>query len=245
MEDFLYKRNTGDQLLIQKIISYLIYVATYLLHLTYRYRYHQNEVIANLRDKNFILAIWHQNLLAGILAQTGKPHIVIISKSKDANPVAFVCQKLGHFIVRGSSKKGDLNKGGRLAKDEMIEYLKKGFPGAITVDGPKGPAFVVKPGIIDMAKKANALIVPYAISFSSFWEFNSWDRFRLPKPFSKILISYGNPVDLFDENKSFSDCQVLVEDSLKNQTKIVNDNILNWKKFSKFNWFDTKVTLLL
>ena len=75
--------------------------------------------------------------------------------------------------------------------------------------------------IIDMAKKAKALIVPYAITLSSFWEFNSWDKFRMPKPFSKILISYGDPIDVSDENKSFHYYQALVEDALKNQAEIV------------------------
>jgi lysophospholipid acyltransferase (LPLAT)-like uncharacterized protein len=225
-------------LFINKLISTLIFILVRLLNSTYRYRYDRNEVMLNLKNKKIILAIWHQNLLAGILAQTGKPHIVIISKSKDADPVARLCKKLGHILVRGSSKKLGVNKGGKLAKDEMIEFLKKGFPGAITVDGPKGPAFKVKPGIIDMAKKANALIIPYAIGLSSFWQFKSWDQFRLPKPFSKILISYGDPIDVSNENKTFSDFQVLVESKLKSQAEIVNSKILSWNKFSKFNWFN-------
>ncbi|MBC7538522.1 MAG: lysophospholipid acyltransferase family protein [Bacteriovorax sp.] len=222
---------------INNVISTLIFAFVRLLNLTYRYRYDRNEVMLNLKNKKIILAIWHQNLLAGILAQTGNPHIVIISKSKDADPVARVCKKLGHIMVRGSSRKLGANKGGKLAKDEMIEFLKKGFPGAITVDGPKGPAFKVKPGIIDMAKKANALIIPYAIGLSSFWQFKSWDQFRLPKPFSKILISYGDPIDVCNENITFADFQVLVELKLKLQAEIVNREIFCWKKFSKLNWF--------
>lgn len=228
--------------MISKITSNLIFVIVRFLNLTYRYRYHQNEGIINLENKNMILGIWHQNLLAGILAQMGKTHIVIISKSKDADPVAHVCKKFGHIVVRGSSKNTNINKGGKQAKDEMIEFLKKGFPGAITVDGPKGPAFKAKPGIVDMAIKANANIVPYAIGLSSFWQFKSWDQFRLPKPFSKILISYGNPIDISDGDKSFGIYQMLIETSLNNQTAIANLEIFNWEQYSKINWFNKSNT---
>ena len=205
---------------------------------TFRYHFDQNEMIQKLGNRNYVFAIWHQSLFAGILAQTGKPHIVIISKSKDAEPVAFLCKKLGHISVRGSSKKvGALDKGGKLAKDEMIEYLKNGYPGAITVDGPKGPAFMVKAGIIDMAQKANVAIVPYTLASSSYFEFKSWDRFRIPKPFAKILVSYGEPIDLSNESISFEDYRLQVENSLLKETKLVSEKILNWEDYSDKNWF--------
>ena len=205
---------------------------------TFRYHFDQNEMIQKLGNRNYVFAIWHQSLFAGILAQTGKPHIVIISKSKDAEPVAFLCKKLGHISVRGSSKKaGAPDKGGKLAKDEMIEYLKNGYPGAITVDGPKGPAFMVKAGIIDMAQKANVAIVPYTLASSSYFEFKSWDRFRIPKPFAKILVSYGEPIDLSNESISFEDYRLQVENSLLKETKLVSEKILNWEDYSDKNWF--------
>ena len=95
---------------INIILSRLIFILLRLLNFTYRYRYHQNDFTGSPTNKNYILAIWHQNLLPGILAQTGNPHIVIISKSRDADPVAYACKKLGHMIVRGSSKRGDVDK---------------------------------------------------------------------------------------------------------------------------------------
>ena len=58
---------------------------------------------------------------------------------------------------------------------------------------PSGPAHEVKPGIIDMARRAGVPIVPYVPVPESCWTFNSWDRFRLPKPFSKIYVYYGAP----------------------------------------------------
>ena len=226
-------------MMINKILSYIIYFIVRVWNSTLRYHFDQNEMIQKLGNRNYVFAIWHQSLFTGILAQTGKAHIVIISKSKDAEPVAFLCNKLGHISVRGSSKKtGAPDKGGKLAKDEMIEFLKKGYPGAITVDGPKGPALVVKAGIIDMAQKAGAVIVPYTLASSSYFEFNSWDRFRIPKPFAKILVSYGEAIDLSDESISFEDYRLQVENSLLKETKLVSEKILNWKDYSDKNWFE-------
>lgn len=144
----------------------------------------------------YILAIWHQNLFAGILAQSGLRHTVMVSRSGDGDPVAFLCSRLGHHVVRGSSKKGERDKGGKLAKDEMIEVLKTGMPGAITVDGPRGPAHEVKPGIIEMARLAGVPIIPYLALPQRFWSFPSWDAFRLPKPFTRIDIHYGAPMPI-------------------------------------------------
>lgn len=185
------------------LLNYLIYFFARFLQWSYRFEYHGIEHIDNLdkNNKNYLLAIWHQNLLPGILAQSfsGKSYVVIVSKSKDAEPVAFTCQKLGHLVARGSSRTKTRDKGGQKAKEEMIEYLKKGHPGAVTVDGPKGPAFKVKRGIVDMAIESGAVLVPYTVSSKSFFQFQSWDKFRFPYPFTTIFVHYGEPVTLNGE----------------------------------------------
>jgi len=181
------------------MLKWLMYLLVRILAATYRFRYYGLENIEKAkclsRGGNYLLAIWHQNLLQGILGQIGRRHVVIVSKSKDAEAVAFACQKMGHDVARGSSRsKAGVDKGGQAAMEEMILILKTGIPGAITVDGPKGPAKKVKPGIIKMAKDAQIAIVPYAPIATKYWEFNSWDKFRLPKPFSIINVYYGVPL---------------------------------------------------
>jgi lysophospholipid acyltransferase (LPLAT)-like uncharacterized protein len=180
-----------------KLINVFLYALTRLLQLTYRFEFLNTERLTKLEanNKNYLLAIWHQNLVAGILAQQERPYVVIVSKSKDAEPVAFACQRLGHIVTRGSSKKKGVDKGGAAARDEMIEYLIKGYPGAVTVDGPKGPAKVVKPGIVHMAIMSKSILIPYIVKSKSYFEFKSWDRFQLPKPFAKISVYYGEPVN--------------------------------------------------
>lgn len=176
-----------------KLVLLLGYTLVRLLSLSYRFREPGGAPTAT-GGQGHVLAIWHQNLFAGILAQTGRRHVVIVSRSRDGDPVAFLCQRLGHCVVRGSSKKGGIDKGGKLAKDEMIDVLKSGLPGAVTVDGPRGPAFEVKPGIIEMTRRAGISIVPYLALPARYWSFPSWDAFRLPKPFACIDVHYGAPI---------------------------------------------------
>ncbi len=192
------------------MIDRLIYIIVRLLSLTYRYQIHGEENLEKACKMSpsggYLFAIWHQNLFQGIVAQTGKKHVVIVSRSKDANPVAYTCRTLGHTVCRGSSRAKDgRDKGGKVALEEMVEVLKTGIPGAVTVDGPKGPARQVKPGIIAMAAKSQTAIIPYSPISQSYWEFNSWDKFRLPKPFAKIDIYYGEP--LLIENDAFPNYQ--------------------------------------
>lgn len=181
---------------LNKILMIVVYALVRLLHWTYRFEFHgiaNVERARRLGRGSYVFAIWHRNLFAGILAQTGTPHTVIVSRSRDGDAVAFLCERLGHVAVRGSSKKRGVDKGGREAKDEMIQRLAAGSPGAITVDGPSGPVHEVKPGIVEMARRADVPVVPYLAVAKRCWTFNSWDRFRLPKPFTTIDVYYGEP----------------------------------------------------
>jgi len=225
-----------------KFLSVFFYSIARLLHLTYRFRYVGIENLEKAesmsRSGGYLLGIWHQNLLSGILAQTGLKYVVIVSKNKDAEPVAFTCRTLGHVVVRGSSRKGNVDKGGLAAKEEMIEVLKSGVPGSVTVDGPKGPAKEVKKGIIDMAKKSGSPLVGYASIAKSYWEFNSWDKFRLPKPFSKIVIAYGEPI-IVPEDLDYNDFSEVA----KRHEKAINEagekalkSFGDWPNLSKKNY---------
>ncbi len=177
-----------------------IYLIARLLQASYRFQHIGLENLESLRaqKKNFLLSIYHQNLLPGILAQQNDQFVVIVSKSKDAEPVAYTCTKLGHKVARGSSRRNGVDKGGRAAMEEMIGFLKEGLPGAVTVDGPKGPIYRVKPGIIEMARASESVIVPYTVRAKNFITFQSWDLFELPIPFTKIYVHYGTPIEIND-----------------------------------------------
>jgi len=76
----------------------------------------------------------------------------------------------------------------------MIKEIKAGKNGAITPDGPRGPRYVLQDGIITIAQKTGVPLVPFHVEATRQWIFEkSWDRHKLPKPFSKLVISVGNP----------------------------------------------------
>ena len=229
------------------LLSRLIYLLAKCLEISYRFRFIGHENIYRVQQEsphnNYIFALWHQNLFASILAQKKNPHAVMVSRSKDAEPINFTLNKFSHVTARGSStNKAGVNKGGKLAKKEIIELLKSGLPGAITVDGPKGPAKEVKPGIIDMAKQSGHGIIPYAAIPKSYWQFNSWDKIRLPKPFSQIIVIYGKPIfikkDLEYEN--FLGPMEQIKESL-NQAQLDAEKILarDFRSQSNLNYTES------
>ncbi|OUR96881.1 hypothetical protein A9Q84_11125 [Halobacteriovorax marinus] len=227
------------------MISKLIYLLASLFSASYRYRFLGIDNIKKAQElsehANYLLAVFHQNLLHGILAQRGNPHVVIISKSKDADPVVYTCEKIGTIVVRGSSRNASgVNKGGQLAKNQMIGKLNEGWPGAVTVDGPKGPASKVKAGIIDMSLKSNTTLIPYLAYPQRSWVFSkSWDKFKLPKPFSKIVVAYGDPIDT-SSGEEFSVYQQRLEDALLKLEETALEALGNWKALSKKNWHQNK-----
>jgi len=136
-----------------------------------------------------LLCTWHQQFFAAIRHfqnyRDFKPALMI-SKSSDGEIIAGVAEKSGWQTVRGSS-----SRGGKEALRKMIDRLSKTSLAGHIVDGPKGPAGIVKAGVIQLAHAADAAIIPFYVSADRAWYFNSWDSFFLPKPFAKVSISFG------------------------------------------------------
>lgn len=221
-------------------LSRFIYTIAKLFHTSYRYRYSGIQNIEALKSQNknaYILAVWHQNLLPGILNQTLNRYACIVSRSKDAAPVVYTLKKMNHFVRRGSSKRGNRDKGGKQAKEQLIDILKLGIPAAVTIDGPKGPAFEIKPGIIDMAKKSGAPIIPYSVVGDRFWSLNSWDKFRIPKPFAKIIIHYGRPIYVPSDvdGEDFEEISKSLKESLEQDEKLLFELHEKWDDLTPHN----------
>lgn len=163
-----------------------------LISQTYRYRlvdvHHEQQVIAHYGS--VVYASWHQRFFPGItLFATRKPIAIMISQSRDGEMIARVVDILGWRSVRGSSSKGGIR-----ALKEIRSLTRQGFRVGHIVDGPQGPFGVVKPGLLTIAQFAGAPIVPVIMSAERRWVFNSWDRFMVPKPFSRILIRFAPPI---------------------------------------------------
>lgn len=143
------------------------------------------------KNQNFVIALWHQNLFTSLCSYSNRKtsFVIIVSASKDGDVISYPIEKFGHLTARGSSSKKGIQ-----ALKSALKLMSHGHPAAVTIDGPRGPYHSVKSGVFQLSKLSQAPILPYVCRPESFWEFSkSWDKFRLPKPFTKIICSYGQP----------------------------------------------------
>lgn len=137
-----------------------------------------------------VFALWHGRLLPCSYLHRGEQLATLISQHRDGDYIAGVVEGWwGYKAVRGSS-----SRGGAAALREVVRVLKQGTAMAITADGPRGPLQRMKPGLIVAAQLAGVPIIPTTASADHAWRMKSWDRFLVPKPFSRVLLEYGEPV---------------------------------------------------
>ena len=139
-----------------------------------------------------ILCTWHQQFFSYIKhfkTYTQYQPSLMISQSKDGELISGVANKTGWYTARGSS-----TRGGRNAMEEMIDRINKTGLAAHILDGPTGPAGIVKNGAIKMAMETGAAIVPFYAQTENDWHAKSWDKFIIPKPLSKVKIVYMDPI---------------------------------------------------
>ena len=149
--------------------------------------------VALVRDRPVIFAIWHNRLL--MLPPPfdrwfpTRQSIGLISASRDGDLVSLLIERSGYGTIRGST-----SRKGVIALRQLVEALAAGSNVLFTPDGPRGPVYEVSPGVIFVAQKSGAPIVPLHMEYSSCWRLKSWDRFCVPRPFSKVRFILGAPV---------------------------------------------------
>jgi hypothetical protein len=158
-----------------------------------------------------LLCGWHQQFFAAIRHfKTYAPYrpALMISQSKDGDIIAGIAEKSGWHTVRGSSSRD----GGRALK-EMVGQLQLTGLAAHVVDGPRGPAGIIKAGAVSLARASGAVVVPLYTASDRAWYFNSWDRFMLPKPFAKVNLRFGDMLDLStgEGDEAFEDHRVRLQ----------------------------------
>ncbi len=142
------------------------------------------------QGKRAIYAFWHAHMLLPAYVGRQRNVKVLISQHRDGEYIAQIVQRLGYSVARGST-----TRGGAKALLKMIKKIKEeSISLAITPDGPKGPRFIAQSGAILLGQKTQYPIIPVMIYLAKYWELPSWDRFCIPKPFSKARIFYGNPI---------------------------------------------------
>ena len=138
------------------------------------------------RAERYIYAFWHESMLLPTVVKT---HIcVLISQHADGELIAQACERLGISAVRGSSTRG--------GSEALLELLRVShhLHLAVTPDGPRGPRRQVQMGTIFLAARAGLPIVPFGVAYQRAWRFRSWDRFALPKPWSRAFAVVGQAI---------------------------------------------------
>ena len=148
--------------------------------------------------KGFIALTWHSRfmMLTSAWKKEWQLPYVLISRSRDGAIVAHTSHFLGLKTIRGSAKKAKskLIKGGTKAGLEVVDAIEAGGCIVITPDGPRGPRQRLGDGPVRLAKLTGAVIAPCTFAIKNRKQFDSWDKFVLPLPFSKGRIIWGTPV---------------------------------------------------
>ncbi|MFZ9936313.1 MAG: lysophospholipid acyltransferase family protein [Luteolibacter sp.] len=143
-----------------------------------------------------IYVLWHNRIFTvppawHKLCGAHRKVVVMASASHDGDMVARAMAVFGMGAVRGSS-----SRRGVAAWVGLKRALAAGTDVCLTPDGPRGPRYVFQPGAVKLAQSSGAPLVPVHVRFSSVWHLRTWDRFAIPKPFSKVVVTFAAPIQI-------------------------------------------------
>lgn len=183
---------------------------------TFRWRLHDPEGLReNPPAHPMIWTLWHNRIFAAVPAYrrylSSRRGAVLSSASKDGEIIAAIVARANCAAVRGSSSRRGVS-----ALLGLLDWVRNGYDVLVIPDGPRGPRYQLGPGIIKLAQKSDARILPIRIEYGSSWLFKSWDHFRLPKPFTTVDVYFEPLYDVpssLDEEE-FEAHRIAVEQTL-------------------------------
>ena len=137
--------------------------------------------------------------------------LAMSSPTKDGELISVPLEKMGYILVRGSSDKKSIS-----STISLLKYLKKGYSIGTPLDGPKGPKEEPKKGLLYLSQNTSVPLVLVGISYSKKWILKkTWDKFEIPKPFSKVKIFLGEPI-LINEEEDLDKYVEIVKNGINN-----------------------------
>src|SRR5436305_289298 len=136
-----------------------------------------------------IMAFWHGRVLTATYYFRNRGIVVMISENFDGEWIARIIESFGYGTSRGST-----SRGGQRALLQLKREMEQGKPAGFAVDGPRGPARTVQPGVVWLAKLTGNPVVPFHMEASKYWSLGSWDRTQIPRPFSTVALVVGSPI---------------------------------------------------
>jgi len=138
-----------------------------------------------------VWALWHGHFLPLLWLHRHGGTTLLISRHRDAAPLARVAEQWGYRTLRGSS-----TRGGAIALLGLIRSLRQGYQIAIAADGPRGPRETAKPGAVAAAACTGAPIIPVAVAARPARRLGSWDGLLVPAPHARVRVAYGEPFSI-------------------------------------------------
>jgi len=168
----------------------------HLLYRSLRVRVVGDEPLEELRRRHGAICYcaWHAVMIGPLYHHRHTDGYALVSEHEDGELIARVLKRIGYTVARGST-----THGGVRGLMRIVQAVRAGHELGVCPDGPLGPRYVAQPGVVFVAQKSGCPIVPMGFASSRYWEFNSWDRFRLPKPWSRAEIRYGEPIHVPSE----------------------------------------------
>jgi len=176
-------------------------------------------------QQSFVFSVWHGRQFSPMFKHKKKNIAVLVSPSRDGNVQAAFLHKFGYQTIRGSSDKQpvkSLIKMIKLAKQTKCLFT-------FAVDGPRGPVFKVKPGIISFAAKTGYPIIPVTTDATFKITIKTWDKCIIPLPFSKIVIVYGSPIYVRDEKEDTTQYLEILQTEMEKINSLADEYLKNLK----------------
>lgn len=165
----------------------------------------RGRVEALIKDRQrFAYATWHGSSVLLLPGHRDEPLSVLVSKSRDGDRAAALLRALGVQSLRGSSSEGST-----AALRSLCRASQDGRRVTLTVDGPRGPAGSVAPGIVSLARLEGLWIVPVGAACRDGLQLRSWDQCTIPLPFSQAVMIYGRPFRVERGADSSRHCEYL------------------------------------
>ncbi|HTO05648.1 MAG TPA: lysophospholipid acyltransferase family protein [Myxococcota bacterium] len=168
----------------ERALAFAVAWLVRLLGATLRFDYEDNDVIEQTLAEGSAAIIfgWHEMFLIACCDLRHYRPYIMISQSRDGERVTRVAEQLGWRVVRGSS-----SRGGARALLQMVRVLREPVLAGHLVDGPRGPRREIKPGVVAMAQRSRAVLIPSMYAVQRKWRAPSWDRLQVPLPFTRIV----------------------------------------------------------
>ena len=207
------------------LISWASYLAISLIGPTLRYSISWEESPAQTDatyEKPVIYSFWHRAVFASAWLWRESGIAVMVSRSFDGEYIARTIQKLGFVAVRGSS-----SRGGAKALFGLKHQLGLGNSVVFTIDGPRGPKYVAKPGPVLLSRATGLPMAAFYVALSDAWVLHTWDALLIPKPFSKVMVRVGAKIRVPNgaEDAQMAEFHGQLQTALERVTSFAEENV--------------------